>query len=507
MRLMSLEELMSAVDVQEPLNETMTYDQLFRISDPKRFQRSFHVRMPPMELDSYQTKNHWVFSHFFNAKSAPGHSTTGLRHRGHIRFMKPKRSGKGKETPLSQLPVEVDCVCPDYRFRWAFANHQRKASPIGDGSLNKCINKAPRKTNPGCVPGLCKHLLATRDFIYGLLSDFPEDVGPSERLNQITKIATKRYLNYDADMDKAREREALIAKNRARRNIGLPPEAQNATPSHLNALTPPPLPADVLSKLPPVPTAPEVTTKAALPTPPGQRGRTLPASAPASRPTALPPGERGRTMPTAAPALATSPGQRGRTLPTSQSSLATPPGQRGRSLPPATGKKLTPEEAESIPKGKFINRGKLKTEGVDTMKNSTIMKTLTLQEAAGLNKARKLVQEMEEEGLNDMALDSMPAAPGEDGGAGGDTAMEPPVSDSAIGAETEDNVALGLLREIRDLLSQLASSEAAEAEAPPEIPEGGEEGLPGEGEPEDRQDQEDDYKPGKRPLPATTGGE
>ena len=128
------------------------------------------------------------------------------------------------------------------------------------------------------------------------------------------------------------------------------------------------------------------------------------------------------------------------------------------------------------------------------------MKTLTLQESAGLNKARTLIREMEEDGVDDIAGDVLPPPPIEGGGA----PPEPPVSDSAVGASTEDNVALGLLREIRDLLSKLASEEAAEAETPPEIPE---EGLPGEGDPEEAQDEEGDYKPGNRMTTDTTGGE
>jgi hypothetical protein len=85
----------------------------------------------------------------------------------------------------------------------------------------------------------------------------------------------------------------------------------------------------------------------------------------------------------------------------------------------------------------------------------------------------------------------LPPEGGEDIGAamggepmGGDLPpSEPPVSDSAVGADSQGSAALGLLREIRDFLGQLASAlvpqEEPEAEAGgPAAPIGGE----GEGE-------------------------
>ena len=131
----------------------------------------------------------------------------------------------------------------------------------------------------------------------------------------------------------------------------------------------------------------------------------------------------------------------------------------------------------------------------------TNMKTLlTLQEKKVVENARRLVIEMGDElgGLDDVGEMPPPS--------GASMPMEPPVSDSAVGASTEDNVALGLLREIRDLLADLAAHEAAEegGEAP-ELP--GEELEPGEGSEEEELAGDEEFRPGKRPMPVPSGAE
>ena len=55
------------------LQERLTFDQLFRLSEPKRVYRSFTVKGPPLEIDSYQDTVYYIF----NFKANP--STTGLR--------------------------------------------------------------------------------------------------------------------------------------------------------------------------------------------------------------------------------------------------------------------------------------------------------------------------------------------------------------------------------------------------------------------------------------------
>ncbi len=435
MRSMRFGELMEAVEVSiELLQERLTYDQLFRMSEPKRFQRSLAVKMPPLDMEQYQTGNHWVFGYYFNAKGNP--STTGLRHRGYVRFKKPKKSHAGKNTPLSQLPVEVDCMCPDYRYRWAWANHQRDAGPIGAGSLNQCINKAPRKTNPKGAPGLCKHILATRDYIYGLLSGFPKSVGATDRLDKLTKRATRRWLNFDGEMEKARERDAKIAAAKARRNLGIPPENQGME-------IPPELPPDIQV------------------------------------------GPYGMPQPKPEPPLPTG----------THPDLGMPIKQPAKEPPMGSVKPSKP--------GDFLSKRFLKTEGVDNMTN---MKTLTLQEAKLLENARRLINELADdmeggpEAMGPEGMEDMPPPSGED------MPIEPPVSDSAVGASTEDNVALGLLREIRDLLADLAAENAAEEGEVPGLPEEGEE--PGQGEEEGMEEEgegSEEFKPGKRPMPVPSG--
>ena len=133
------------------------------------------------------------------------------------------------------------------------------------------------------------------------------------------------------------------------------------------------------------------------------------------------------------------------------------------------------------------------------------MKTLTLQESGAIEKARQLINEMED-AAGDMPMPSdvpsqLPPP------SGTDMPLEPPMSDSAAGANTEDNVALGLLREIRDLLSTLVGDEAAEGGEAPEIPEEPEGELePGEPSGEEGMGAGDeDFRPGSRPMPVPTG--
>jgi intein/homing endonuclease len=361
--------------------------------------------------------------------------------------------------------------CPDYRYKWAWANKQKRAGKIGPNSLNQCINKAPRITNPTGKPGLCKHLLATRDYIYGLLSGFPEEVGASDRLDQITKQATKRWIDYGDAMARGRERAAQLALARARRNIGLPPDQAPATA--LGSLHPPalpelPVPGAAQPPAPPQPPQPPQPPAPSLAVPPGQRGRQMPGGA-APAELAIPPGQRGRQLPTAPP---------------------TPAGPEHPHIP-------------GVAPGQFLGRRFLKTEGVDKMR--MIMKLLTLQEARPLRNALKTVEDIGDDygGLPppEEGAEEMPPASGED------MPIEPPVSDSAIGASTEDNVALGLLREIRDLLADLVADTGGAPEEAPELPdEEAEEFGPGEGEEEEnRLEAEEEFKPGKRPMPVPNG--
>lgn len=86
------------------LEERMTFDQLFKYSEPKRVKRSLTVRGPPMEIDA----NSDAIYHTFNFKSFP--STTGLRHHGYIKFLRPRNQDPNK-VALQHVPCVVDCTC------------------------------------------------------------------------------------------------------------------------------------------------------------------------------------------------------------------------------------------------------------------------------------------------------------------------------------------------------------------------------------------------------------
>lgn len=161
--------------------EKLTFDQLFSISEPKRVLRSKTVRGPPLDVEA---KKDGVYYHF-NFKAFP--STTGRRHKGYIKFFKPK-----KQMPLEKVDCLVDCDCEDYRYRWAWTNKQRGSGKVGPNSLNQAWNKAPKITNPRGKSGLCKHLLSLRDFIYGELENFDGEGDTSERLDKVVQAVQSR---------------------------------------------------------------------------------------------------------------------------------------------------------------------------------------------------------------------------------------------------------------------------------------------------------------------------
>jgi hypothetical protein len=148
----------------------MTFDQLFAFSEPKRVLRSKTVRGPNLGIDSWNQGMRYRF----NFKAYP--STEHRRHKGYIEFKKPE----DPDTPLEQCACVIDCDCKDFRYTWAWANTQRDASRIGDQSMNQCIDQAPRIKNPQAVPGLCKHLIALRNFLYGQDSRFPPTDDPQD---------------------------------------------------------------------------------------------------------------------------------------------------------------------------------------------------------------------------------------------------------------------------------------------------------------------------------------
>lgn len=159
------------------LLERLTFDQLVSVSEPKRVMRAKTVRGPPLDVEAYDDSVYYIF----NFKSFP--STTGKRHKGFIKFFKPS-----KQKPLEKIECLVDCTCPDFRYRWAWANKQRGSSVVGAKSMNQALNRAPRITNPKARPGLCKHVLALRDFVYGQYEEFDGQLpDASKKIERIVK--------------------------------------------------------------------------------------------------------------------------------------------------------------------------------------------------------------------------------------------------------------------------------------------------------------------------------
>lgn len=433
------------------LAERLTFDQLFRMSEPKRVTRSYKVKGPPLEIDSYQDAVYYAF----NFKSFP--STTGLRHRGYIKFLRPRIGG---QKPLQHLNCIVDCTCPDFRYRWAWANKQRGASRVGDQSLNQALNRAPRRTNPTSRPGLCKHVLAAREYIYGLLSSFPSDQpDTADKLNKLTQFATTRWANMPAQMDAARAQQARIAAARNLRNAGQPaPQDQvEPEPEEVDLENDEFEPGDeeaYQNMLPPeIRDAPELQQ---VPPPPSSFATKV-----------RPPGERGRTMP---------------------STPAKPEEDRIQKGSKAAGlaKRAGYNSAAAYNFARRQGLGdSLGYAAVEKKQTKCVVTTNGQNDMNALTEAQHIIQELEQDELASLRAagqdddqgspESLPPSGdmggGEDFNAGGDTELppgdsmggdmppsEPPMSDSAVGADSEGQVALQLLGEIRDFLGQLASA-------------------------------------------------
>lgn len=217
------------------LIEDMSYKQLYNLSEPRRKDRARTVSGPMIMIDSYQDAAYY----HFNYKSAP--STTGLRHHGYVKF---KRPVLNSDRHAEDISCVVDCTCPDFKFRWSWADKQRGASRVGPGSMNRAWNRAPIVTNPTARPGLCKHLLAVADYIFGHTVEFngkkPEADSLNRTLDAMTKYATRRWTNYSGQVATARGRERRAASARAQRRTGVPNGSTEGTPrtSHNSGAVP-----------------------------------------------------------------------------------------------------------------------------------------------------------------------------------------------------------------------------------------------------------------------------
>ena len=196
------------------LDERLTFDKLLAYSEPKRVARSQTVRGPALDIEAFKNS----LFYFFSFKAFP--STEGKRHKGYIKFFKPT----DERTQLEKVDCEVDCDCKDFRYRWAWANKQRSSSQVGTSSLNKSWDRAPRITNPTARPGLCKHLIALRNFIYGQDSKFipTDDEGTSTRLEKLLAAANGATIGAGGQVLNQQINQRMNVRNQQRR-IGQTP--------------------------------------------------------------------------------------------------------------------------------------------------------------------------------------------------------------------------------------------------------------------------------------------
>ena len=221
------------------LAEDMSFRQLMNYSDPKRVVRSLTVHGPPLDIRAFEDSMYYLF----NFKSSP--SMTGLRHKGYIKFLKPD-----KRKPLMDVKCVVDCTCPDFRYRWAWADKQRHASKVGPGSMNQALNRAPHITNPSARPGMCKHLLALRNWLdnsLDVLTSETEDDGSA--LKRLVAYAQHRHQNEPDIMAaaKAKDYKSLLAMLRKREGKpGALDKAAGKIPGKDDAIKPEATSADII---------------------------------------------------------------------------------------------------------------------------------------------------------------------------------------------------------------------------------------------------------------------
>jgi hypothetical protein len=146
--------------MRKVLTETMSFRDLYRVSDPARVDRSRDVKGKSLNVTSMDGNEAWTFSY----KSNP--STTGQRWQGYVRFLKEDVSQKDR---ADELECMVDCTCPDYRFRWAYNNAKQDAGALGPSAWNANNGRPPRPREQGGVgdlgPGMCKHLISLGEYL------------------------------------------------------------------------------------------------------------------------------------------------------------------------------------------------------------------------------------------------------------------------------------------------------------------------------------------------------
>ena len=163
------------------LFEKMSFKQLLSRTDGGRIDRGSRMRVRSLAGTANEDEEQWNFGY----KSDRDHITTMGPHEGRISFEKDAYvKYKGKRS-MDDVMCKVDCSCPDYKYRWAYANAAQEAGEMGNDSLNQCNGNPPNKTNPRRKPSLCKHLVALKDYLRTKLQE--SDGRLDERLSKIIK--------------------------------------------------------------------------------------------------------------------------------------------------------------------------------------------------------------------------------------------------------------------------------------------------------------------------------
>lgn len=179
--------------MRELLTEVMTFRQLFSRTDAGRRDRGNRMRVRSLSGTASEDSENWNFGY----KSANDHITTGKSHVGRISFGKDAYIRYKKKRSMDEVVCKVDCSCPDYRYRWAYANAAQNAGEMGVDSLNRCNGNPPNKTNPRKKPSLCKHLVALKDYLRTKLQE--SDGALNDRLSGIVRENPTFLVEYQDD--------------------------------------------------------------------------------------------------------------------------------------------------------------------------------------------------------------------------------------------------------------------------------------------------------------------
>lgn len=151
--------------LQQVLTEGTSFKNLLRGSEPGRIDRGRHdVNARSIRVITIDDTEAWTF----NYKSHP--STTGQRWHGYVHFLKENVSNAKN---VMDLECQVDCDCPDYRYRFAYNNDKAGVGKVGGQPEWKHANnnngQPPRPRSQGGVGdygvGMCKHLCSLGEFL------------------------------------------------------------------------------------------------------------------------------------------------------------------------------------------------------------------------------------------------------------------------------------------------------------------------------------------------------